>query len=257
MNGGPQQFFQGIDQNSTLRRSWIAARSDGGPVDINNPGNNDFLGVIDDFGFRGNWLIRANSGDATPTPTPTATPTPTPGSALWYNGDFDDVNGLANEQDTSLGAGQFASIYDDFNVPDGPGWDVASVFSNNLADTNVTGASWEIRQGISEGNPGTLIAGATTLTPTVTPTGRNGFGFNEFTVEATGLSVHLDPGTYFLNVTPIGDLTGRSFNSTTVGANCVGTPCGNNQNAFWNSNFFGSTGPRPAIKASRMTSPWE
>ena len=113
------------------------------------------------------------------------------------------------------------------------------MFSNNLADTNVTGASWEIRQGISEGNPGTLIAGATTLTPTVTPTGRNGFGFNEFTVEATGLSVHLDPGTYFLNVTPIGDLTGRSFNSTTVGANCVGTPCGNNQNAFWNSNFFG------------------
>ena len=84
MNGGPQQFFQGIDQNSTLRRSWIAARSDGGPVDINNPGNNDFLGVIDDFGLPGNWLIRANSGDATPTPTPTATPTPTPGSALWY-----------------------------------------------------------------------------------------------------------------------------------------------------------------------------
>ena len=171
--------------------------------------------------------------------SPTPTPTPPPGGALWYNGDFDGVNGLANEQDTSLGAGQFASIYDDFNVPEGDGWDVASVFSNNLADTNVTGASWEIRQGISEGNPGTLIAGDTTLTPTVTATGRSGFGFNEFTVEVTGLSLHLAPGDYFLNVTPIGDLTGRSFNSTTVGANCVGSPCGNNQNAFWNSNFFG------------------
>ena len=240
MNNGPELFFQGIDQNSRAqRRSWIAAMSSGGPVDLNNPGNNDFLGLIDDFGIPGNWGIRADTGDATPTPTVTVTPTPTPGSALWYNGDFDGTNGLANEQDTSLGAGQFASIYDDFIVPDGPGWDVASVFSNNLADTNVTGASWEIRQGISEGNPGTLIAGATTLTPTVTPTGRNGFGFNEFTVEATGLSVHLDPGTYFLNVTPIGDLTGRSFDSTTVGANCVGEPCGNNQNAFWNSNFFG------------------
>jgi len=53
------------------------------------------------------------------------------------------------------------------------------------------------------------------------------------------MSVHLDPGTYHLNVTPVGDLTGRSFNSTTAGANCIGTPCGDNDNAFWDSNFFG------------------
>jgi hypothetical protein len=242
MNGGPQEFFQGIDQNSTNRQSWIAAMSSGGPVDINNPGNNDFLGVIDDFGLPGIWLIRANSGDAspTPTPTPTATPTPTPpGNALWYNGDFDGVNGLANEQDTSLGAGQFSSIYDDFIVTDPSGWDVTSVFSDNLADTNVTGANWEIRQGISEGNGGTLVASGTTLTPNVTATGRSGFGFTEFMVEVPGLNVHLAAGNYFLNVTPIGDLTGRSFDSTTVGLNAVGTPPGNNQNAFWNSNFFG------------------
>ena len=76
----------------------------------------------------------------------------------------------------------------------------------------------------------------------VTATGRSGFGFTEFTVEVTGLSVHLDPGTYFLNVTPIGDLDRqRSFDSTTSGANCVGTPCGDNQNAFWDSNFFGAS----------------
>jgi hypothetical protein len=250
--GGPQQFFQGIDQDSTLhRQSWVAAMSDGSSVDFNNPGNNDFIGIIDDFGLPGNWLIRANSGDATPTPTPTATPTPTPsGDALWYNGDFNDVNGLANERDTSLGSGQYASTYDDFNVPDADGWDVTSVFSNNLADTNVVGASWEIRQGITEGNGGTLIASGTTVTPNVTPTGRSGFGFTEFMVEVAGLSVHLDQGDYFLNVTPTGDLTGRSFDSTTSGANCVGTPCGDNMNAFFDSNFFGfvftSTG-NPAI----------
>src|SRR5947209_14201290 len=34
--------------------------------------------------------------------------------------------------------------------------------------------------------------------------------------------------------------TGRSFDSTTSGTNCVGTPCGNDQNAFFNSNFFGA-----------------
>src|SRR5204862_196963 len=161
------------------------------------------------------------------------------GNLLWYNGDFNGVNGLANEDNTSLGSGQFASVYDDFIVPS-PGWNVTAVFSDNLANTTVTGALWEIRQGVSEGNGGTLIASGMTMTPVVTPTGRSGFGFTEFMVEVTGLNVNLAAGTYFLNVTPIGDLSGRSFDSTTSGTNCVGTPCGNNMNAFFNSNFFGA-----------------
>jgi hypothetical protein len=176
-------------------------------------------------------------GTPTPTPTPSGTPTCTPGP-LWYNGDFNGVNGLANEQDTSLGSGQFASVYDNFIVPDGPGWNVTSVFSDDLISTNVTGATWEIRSGVSEGNGGTLVASGMTVTPVVTPTGRNGFGFTEFMIEVTGLNVNLPPGTYWLNVTPIGDLSGRSFDSNTSGTNCVGTPCGNDLNAFFNSNFF-------------------
>jgi hypothetical protein len=77
-----------------------------------------------------------------------------------------------------------------------------------------------------------------------------GFGFTEYQIKVNDLSVHLPQGDYFLNVTPTGDLTGRSFDSTTSGVNCVGTPCGNNQNAFFDSNFFGffftSTG-NPAL----------
>src|SRR6266478_3981727 len=161
------------------------------------------------------------------------------GNILWYNGDFNGVNGLANEENTAIGSGEFASVYDDFNVTDG-GWTLTAVFSDNLISTTVTGATWEIRQGISEGNGGTLIASGMTMTPVVTDTGRGGFGFQEFMVEVTGLNVSLAEGTYWLNVTPIGDLSGRSFDSTTSGANCVGTPCGNNQNAFFNSNFFGA-----------------
>ncbi len=100
-------------------------------------------------------------------------------SILWYNGDFNGVNGLANEENTSIGSGEFASVYDDFNVPSGPGWTVTSVFSDNLSSTNITGATWEIRQGISEGNGGTLIASGTTVTPVVTPTfyGIHGRGY--------------------------------------------------------------------------------
>src|SRR6266496_1121310 len=159
-------------------------------------------------------------------------------TTLWYNGDFNQLNGLYNGNDTSIGAGGFASVYDDFNVTDSGGWDVSAVFSDNLENTNVTGATWEIRQGISEGNGGTLIASGMTMTPVVTPTGRSGFGFTEFMIEVIGLNVSLVEGHYWLNVTPIGDLMGRSFDTTTSGVNCVGTPCGNNQNAFFNSNFF-------------------
>ena len=65
-NGGPEHFFQGIDQNSTLfRQSWVVANGSGADVDINNLGNNDFIGIIDDFGIPGNWLIRADAGAGT------------------------------------------------------------------------------------------------------------------------------------------------------------------------------------------------
>ena len=140
-----------------------------------------------------------------------------------------------------MGSAQYAHTYDDFNVTAGSGWDVGAVFSNNLTDTNITGATWEIRQGIFPGWGGTLIASGMTVTPLVTATGRSGFGYTEYTVQVNGIFVYLPPGNgYFLNVTPIGDLSGRSFVSTTGGANAVGQPPGNNQNAFFDSPFFGA-----------------
>jgi hypothetical protein len=164
-----------------------------------------------------------------------------PPGSLWYNGDFNGVNGLANERNTTITQ---AAVYEDFDVTGGPMWNVTAVFSDNLADTVVTGADWEIRTGVSTGNAGTLIASGTTNSPVVTPTGRSGFGYTEYMVEVTGLNVFLpmlpSGQHYWLNVTPVGNGTGRSFNSTTSGANCVGTPCGNDANAFFNSTYYGS-----------------
>src|SRR5438874_13042743 len=51
MNNGPEHLFQCIDEDSTLhRQSWLAAMRSGGPVDIDNIGNNCPIGLIDDFG---------------------------------------------------------------------------------------------------------------------------------------------------------------------------------------------------------------
>jgi len=168
-----------------------------------------------------------------------------PPGSLWYNGDFNGVNGLANERNTAVTQ---AAVYDDFNVTAPLGWNVTAVFSDNLMLTGVpimSGADWEIRSGVSEGNAGTLVASGTTSSPMVTPTGRlEGNEFTEYMVEVTGLNVFLpmlpSGQHYWLNVTPVGNGTGRSFNSDTSGTHCVGTPCGNDGNAFFNSTFFGA-----------------
>jgi hypothetical protein len=160
-----------------------------------------------------------------------------PATTLWYNGDFDNINGLANGQNT----GFTAAVYDDFHVTGGPAWLVNGVFTNNLLSSaaGITMANWEIRTGVSEGNPGVLLFSGTNGA-TVTATGRSGFGLIEYTVQVSGLSLLLPTGTtYWLSVQPIGNNSQISYNSSTVGLNCVGTPCGNNDNAFFNSASFG------------------
>ena len=176
--------------------------------------------------------VKANVGTALPPPPHT----------LWYNGDWDHVNGLPNERNTAVTQ---AAVYDDFNVPAGQMWNVTAVFSDNVffPPLTVTGADWEIRTGVSEGNAGTLIASGTTSSPVVTQIECD-FQQCVSRVEVTGLNVFLpmlpSGQHYWLNVTPVGNGTGRSFNITTSGFNCVGTPCGNDQNAFFNSTYFGA-----------------
>src|SRR5438270_3614813 len=111
------------------------------------------------------------------------------GDFLWYNGDFNGLNGLANERNTIVSQ---AAVYDDFNVTAPLGWDVTAVFSDNLMTPgeNITAADWEIRTGISEGNAGILIASGTTNSPIVTLTWCH-FGFCEYRVEVPSLSVFL------------------------------------------------------------------
>jgi len=159
-----------------------------------------------------------------------------PPGSLWYNGDFNGVGYHANGHNTSDPPD---AVHDDFIIPTGNVWNITGVFSDDLLSTVVTGAIWDIRQGCSVGNGCTLIAGGFTSTPTVTPTGRSGFGYIEYMVEVTGISgVTLTPGTYWLSVTPLGNDTGHSFDTTTSGANCVGTPCGND-----GMSWFDSVGP--------------
>jgi hypothetical protein len=153
---------------------------------------------------------------------------------IWYNGDPDLVNGLANEINTQV---SHSRIYDDFVISSNV--KLTGLFSNNFMDFATTQAAWEIRSGVSVGNGGTVVAsGVGTATQTVN--GFNAFGYTGYTIEVGSLSVDLFPGTYWLNVAPVGSGPPvRSFLQTTSGANAVGTPAGDNLNAFWDSTVFG------------------
>jgi PEP-CTERM motif-containing protein len=159
--------------------------------------------------------------------------------SYWYNGDANGVNGLANERNTIVSD---AAVYDDFNVG-GSGITVTGVYSRDLVTTGfaINGADWEIRANVSAGNGGTLVASGFSQNPIFTPTGRTFFNLPEYTVEVLGLNVSLNANTrYWLMVRPVDSGSGRSFNSTTSGANCVGSPCGNDGTSFFNSTFFGA-----------------
>jgi hypothetical protein len=155
-------------------------------------------------------------------------------STLWYNGDLNGVSGLSNEVNTTITQ---SYVFDDFIVPAG-GWTLTDAFSNDLMNFTASGADVEIRSGVSAGNGGTLIYGAYGVADTQTATGRSGFGFTEYTVAVDLPDVYLAAGTYWLAVAPDGP-GGRSFISTTSGANCIGTPCGNDGDSFFESSYFG------------------
>ena len=158
-------------------------------------------------------------------------------SAQFYGGDFDGRNGLSDEFNTIVSD---AWTFDDF---DWSGGNVTSLFGNYLSDQgSVAGYQYEIRQGITEGNGGSLIAsGDTDGSFSWSNTGPGGFGFPQMTLDADIADFNLAPGTYFLGLRPKGNTpgVGRAFIETTSGQNSVGTPIANGNTFLHSPNFFG------------------
>lgn len=142
-------------------------------------------------------------------------------NCLFYGGDFLDnpvyppflPNGLANENTLFVpgyGNTYGAAVWIPFTVPTGQTWDVKGLFTNNMSSYGVLDqgslptavAYWSINEEIFAGSPGVVVDSGTSPA-TSTATGRAAFGLTEFTVQITGLSVTLTPGTYWLTVVPI------------------------------------------------------
>jgi hypothetical protein len=130
-------------------------------------------------------------------------------------------------------------------------WQVGGLFVNALAEdlglgTGISGVSWSIVQGgVAEGaNPNgsqvkTICSG--TGMPTVTPTGRSGFGLPEVTILITGISCPiLENGSYWMTLVPTSPaiffLSDVEDNSP---ANIQGPGTEPADLSFFVSNFFG------------------
>lgn len=156
---------------------------------------------------------------------------------LWYNGDLNGVNALSSERNTVVSQ---SMVYDNFVVT-GAGWTINSVFGNFLANFAWSTADYEIRTGVSVGNGGTVVSSGSGLAASQVATGNTAFGLTEYTATISGLSLFLNPGTYWLGISPVGtgnNGSDRAFLATTSGTN------GSNANidglAFFNSTFFGA-----------------
>jgi hypothetical protein len=151
---------------------------------------------------------------------------PTPPSyckpCLFYGGDFDisgpSPNALLNQNTYVEGS---SAVYVPFAVPPNQTWTVAGLFSNNMLSTATLDPpqmQWSISTGISQGNPGIVIASGTAQA-TLTPTGRSWNGMNEYTalgrLNANEL-VTLTPGHYWMTAVP--QCTVQSIRSPCSGA---------------------------------------
>ncbi|MBP6571817.1 MAG: PEP-CTERM sorting domain-containing protein [Gemmatimonadales bacterium] len=156
---------------------------------------------------------------------------------LWYNGDMNGVNALSSERNTVVSQ---AMVYDNFVVT-GAGWTINSVFGNFLAGFTWSTADYEIRTGISTGNGGTLLFSGSGVAASQVATGNTAFGMTEYTATISGLSIFLNPGTYWLGISPVGtgnNGSDRAFVATTSGTG--GSNATIDGVSFFNSTFFGA-----------------
>jgi len=146
---------------------------------------------------------------------------------LWYNGDRNAVNSMWGTSDGT----NAEFVYDDFNVTAPGGWQVSSVFVNIKLLSTVDTANWEILSGVSSGNGGTVVQSGTGSALTLTPLSTLSGGYTLYQASVNDLSFNLAPGTYWLGVQPISSDPG--YIVTTSGASAVGTPAGNDGNAYY------------------------
>lgn len=172
---------------------------------------------------------------------------------LFYSGDLNPADGQAagfSNEDTLLVTG--SATYAPVNIPKGITASLTGILFNVQADANFdpNTASFDIRQGVTDGNGGTSVASGSGII-TVATTGRVFLGVTEFSVLVTFPAVTLTGGEeYWFNITPEctngaqdgSCYVGRVFfSNTTEMANEQFGHASPPYGLFFNSSYFGFT----------------
>ena len=163
------------------------------------------------------------------------------GDLVWFNGSFNNVNGLASERNTLVSD---ARTYDNFSLLSGYN-QVTGLLGQFYLTSDLVNAPvyWEIRQGAAPGAGGTLIASGTQGGATYTAIG-SGFGFTIYEIRMKlNNPVTLESNTvYWMTMAPVGNGSGRAFVCTTNGAGAIGSPIGGSDGLFDSAYFSVSWG---------------
>jgi len=163
------------------------------------------------------------------------------GDLVWFNGSFNNVNGLASERNTLVSD---ARTYDNFSLLSGYN-QVTGLLGQFYLTSDLVNAPvyWEIRQGAAPGAGGTLIASGTQGGATYTAIG-SGFGFTIYEIRMKlNNPVTLESNTvYWMTMAPVGNGSGRAFVCTTNGAGAIGSPIGGDDGLFDSAYFSVSWG---------------
>jgi hypothetical protein len=163
---------------------------------------------------------------------------PAQAGVIWYNGDFDQNDGLASMHNGGGSFGIDSYVYDNFTIASGT-YDVSGVFGYFLSDTSsILGAQFEIRQAVGSADGGTVTASGSTGSASWSATATT---LNSLTLYQLGMNVSgvaLSPGTYWLGLRPILDpnQNQNAYAASTSGTNGTGYLAGN---AYVDSAFFG------------------
>jgi len=161
-----------------------------------------------------------------------------PASTCWFNGTIDFRGGLTSERNTAVSD---SWTFDDVDFPGGSVTGFRANFIPNLG-TQFSACDIIVYSGLGEGTFGTLMGGVADVTNyTLTPTGNNAFGRDEFLLVADlgGSAFNLAAGTYHVGIRLVGVGSGQAFVVVTSGSGAIGTPPGNNGRTFLQSTFFG------------------
>lgn len=145
---------------------------------------------------------------------------PAGAEVIFYNGEFMDRSNLSCERNTNVADSR---VYENFHISGT--WEITELFGSFMQQqttTSLSTAYYEVRQGLSPGNGGTLV-GSGHLNVSRSFIAQSAWNWPVYRVSGTPANLVLGTGDYWMTLAPEGKGNGQWFVMASTGANAVGS----------------------------------